>query len=200
VEKINIKDVVKLTKEENDWFDKHLIIGGFANPGRPDLERGLLLYYLAKKNKAKRCLDIGTASFFSAKAMAKSGAIVDTIDIEGEKPTDEGLYKNINFIKGDSKEIVPNLKHQYDLTFIDGDHEYETVRQDIINSQKISKIVVCHDYGNLEGPTMAIDEIIQPKEMIICDRMWYGAAYENGIDKNGEKINYGIVVWTEPSN
>ena len=189
----NIKDIVKLTPKEDNWFDKNLIIGGFANPNRPDLERGLLLYYLAKG--VKRCLDIGTAGFFSAKAMAKSGAIVDTIDIQGEQPSKEGLYANINFIKGDSTEIVPKLKHKYDLTFIDGDHEYETVKQDIENAMKISQVIVCHDYGNLPGPTQAIDELIKPEEVIICDRMWYGAPYENGIDKSGNKIQYGLVLW-----
>lgn len=190
---INVNDYVKLSDEEIEWFDKNLIWGGgLKSQTRPDLERGMLLYYLCKKYNVKKALDIGTASFFSARAMAKSGAKVDTIDIKGEMP--EKPYDNINFIKGDSKEIVPTLG-EYDICFIDGDHDYEGVKADLINCKKQCKIIVAHDYGNLAGPTQAINEELKDFDLILCDRMWKGAPYENGIDKGGNKIDYGVVVY-----
>ena len=194
---IKITDYIKnLTQEEIDWFDKNLI-KGIKNQNRPDLERGLLLYSICKKIKAKRCLDIGTAGFFSARSMAKYGCEVDTIDIKGEKDPNDG-WDNINFIKGDSTEVLDQLNKNsktYDLVFIDGSHDYETVKRDIINAKIVSNLLVCHDYGNLPEVTRAIDEEILPDAVIIEDRMWYGAPYENGYDKNGNKIDYGLVIY-----
>lgn len=194
----NINDFVKLPHKIVDWFDKNLIYGGgLKSITRPDLERGLLLYYLCAKHKVKKALDIGTASFFSARSMAKSGCEVDTIDIKGEKDPKDG-WSNINFYLEDSKILLPKFIEEgkkYDICFIDGDHSYEGVKVDIQNCKKLCKIIVCHDYGNLTDVTKAIDEELRPEEIIIEDRMWKGAPYENGIDKNGQPINYGIVVY-----
>lgn len=191
---VNVKNFVKLSQEDIDNVEK-LTGTTWSDIKRPDLERGLVLLSLCREFKAKRCLDIGTAGFFSAKCMALSGAVIDTIDIKGEQPSQEGIYKNINFIKSDSKEIVPKLDYEYDVCFIDGDHSYETVRVDIRNCKKKCKVIVCHDFGNLADVTRAINEEIDVKEIIIEDRMWYGAPYENGIDKNGNIIDYGLVIW-----
>jgi len=128
--------------------------------------------------------------------MAKSGAKVTTVDIKGEMP--EVPYENITFINQDSKTFLPYEiaeEQHYDIVFIDGDHSYEGVKEDIKNCKMLADIIVCHDYGNLADVTQAIDEELAPTEMIICDRMWKGAPYENGIDKGGNKIDYGIVIW-----
>jgi len=188
---INIKQIVKLSQAEVDWLETNVFPAKIADIKRPDLERGLLLYYLAKKYEAKRCLDIGTAGFFSARCMAYSGAIVDTIDIKAK----DQKYDNINFYEGKSSAIVPVLKEKYDLCFIDGDHGFEGVVTDIRNCKKICKRIVCHDYGNLPEVTKAIDQELKPDQVILDDRMWYNAPYENGYDKNNRKIDYGLVVW-----
>lgn len=193
----NVNDYVKLTKAEVNWFDKNLIYGGgLKSVTRPDLERGLLLYYLCKKYKVKNALDLGTAGFFSARAMAKSGAQVTTIDIKGEKDPNDG-WDNIEFIKGDSRDILPRLLAEgkkYDIVFVDGDHGYKGVKFDLQYSKKLCKLIVAHDYGNLSDVTKAIDEELSGFDLVLCDRMWKGAPYENGVDRHGNPVNYGIVV------
>lgn len=197
---INIKDYANnITKRESKWFDENLVYGGWKNPKRPDLERGILLYSICKKIKAKYCLDIGTATYFSAKSMAKYRCKVDTIDNEPKLfgKNEELMPKIVSYIY-DSKELLPKFikeERRYDLIFIDGDHSYEGVKADIINSMKLSDIIVCHDYRNIVGVTKAIDEIIKPSYYIIEDRMWFNSCYENGIDRNGKKIDYGICIF-----
>jgi predicted O-methyltransferase YrrM len=203
MELINVKDFIKriydLSPEEVEWFDKNLIIGGIKNPRRPDLERGLVLYSICKKIKAECCLDIGTAAFFSAKSMAKSGSHVDTVDIKNLPfGGNSELMPLITTCVYDTKEFLPTLvknKITYDLVFVDGDHSYAGTKSDILNAMKLSDLIVCHDYGNLGGPTKAIDETIKPQRIIVEDRMWYGAAYENGKDREGKPIDYGLAVW-----
>jgi len=195
---ININDYVRLPDGVVDWFDKNMF--EIKSQIRPDLERGLLLYYLCKKYNVKNALDVGTAGFFTAKSMAKAGAKVTTIDIKGEMP--DIPYENITFIKGDSKEVLPEFIKQgnkYDIIFIDGDHSYAGVKQDLINAKQLSNLIVCHDYGNLADVTRAIDEEIEidKSELILADRMWRGAPYEKGYDKNGNKIDYGIIVYQQ---
>jgi len=192
----NINDYVKLLKSEVDWFDKNLIYGGIKSQQRPDLERGLLLYYLCQKIKAKKVLDVGTAGFFTARSMAKYGCQVDTIDIKGEKDPRDG-WNNINFIKGRSQDLMVEMiaaGDRYDLIFVDGDHSYEGVKQDLKCAKRLTDVIVAHDYGNLDGPTRAIDEELESFDLVLEDRMWKGAPYENGYDKNGNKINYGVAV------
>lgn len=200
VKRIDIKDlqIIKdVDQEVIDWFDKELVIGGWKNPARPDLERGLLLYAICKKLNAKNVLDIGSANFYSAKAMAKWGCKVLTIDIKPQKLRgNDELHPLITHLAVDSTKLLPLLKDkQFDLIFIDGSHDYEPVKQDISNSMRLSDTIVCHDYGNIPDVTKAINEIIKPTYYIADDRLWYGAAYEkSGIDKGGEPINYGLVI------
>lgn len=191
---ININDYVKLTKKEVDWFQENMF--DIKSQNRPDLERGFLLYYLCKKIKAKKVLDIGTGGFFTARSMAHYGCHVDTIDVKGSKDPKDG-WDNINFMLGRSQDYMKGMierGEKYDLIFIDGSHSYEDVVIDIQNAKKLTNLIVCHDYGNLNDITMAVDENLDNFDLILEDRMWKGAPYENGYDKNGNKIDYGVVI------
>ncbi len=63
------------------------------------------------------------------------------------------------------------LKISFDLVFIDGDHEYETVKADILDSQKLAPVVCGDDYQN-KGVGMAVKEIYG-SNVGVEDRVWW---------------------------
>jgi len=155
--------------------------------GYQDLSRGIYLWYLIDKHKLKTALEIGTASSFSTAWMVKAGATVTTIDIidkSDESPDFLPEYdkSRVKRIIGDSTKVLPKLKQKFDIIFIDGNHDYEFVKQDIINSLKMEpKFIVMHDYNIEAGVTQAIDEVLGKPSKVIID------------DFN--KKDAGIVVW-----
>lgn len=63
----------------------------------------------------------------------------------------EAKFENmVNIHQGKSQEVIPYLNNTYDLVFIDADHSYSNVTQDILNSMNlISHGIICgHDYDN----------------------------------------------------
>jgi len=73
---------------------------------------------------------------------------------------------SISFIQGDSREVLSQLvieQKQYDLCFIDGGHDYETVLADWTYTQKLSKQWIFHDCISEPGVKRIIDAIQQDK-------------------------------------
>ena len=74
--------------------------------------------------------------------------------------------KNINIIKGDSKDILNNInRNEFDYVFLDGGHKYETVKNDLVNLLQVIKnggTIVCDDYNLTYAPGIkkAIDEYV----------------------------------------
>ena len=74
--------------------------------------------------------------------------------------------KNINVIKGDSKDILNNInRNEFDYVFLDGGHKYETVKNDLVNLLQVIKnggTIVCDDYNLTYAPGIkkAIDEYV----------------------------------------
>ena len=74
--------------------------------------------------------------------------------------------KNINIIKGDSKDILNNInRNEFDYVFLDGGHKYETVKNDLVNLLQVIKnggTIVCDDYNFTYAPGIkkAIDEYV----------------------------------------
>jgi precorrin-6B methylase 2 len=70
-------------------------------------------------------------------------------------------------------EQIPEL----DIVYIDGNHKYEYVLKDIINSLKKIKdggIISGHDYGSKKhvGVTKAVDEIFGKPDIVFGDKSW----------------------------
>ena len=78
------------------------------------------------------------------------------------------VYKNnIQLIKGNSNQLLKDIQiNNIDLIFIDGGHDYTTVKNDLDQSKKIiskSGTILCDDYNlsYAEGVKKAIDEFIK---------------------------------------
>ena len=95
---------------------------------------GRFLYNLAKSSQSKRILEIGTAIGYSgiwlARAAASQKGTVTTIELdpkradEAEKNIKEAkLDHTIKVVRGDALKVLPTLKDEYDLIFLDSDKE-----------------------------------------------------------------------------
>ena len=85
---------------------------------------------------------------------------------------------NVHLIKGNSNKILKNLDMtNIDYVFLDGGHEYETVKNDLNNCIKVVEkdgTILCDDYnlGSALGVRKAIDEYVQNNNLnceIICE-------------------------------
>lgn len=150
---------IELSKEEKVLMDKLCL-------GFKDLDRYVLLYALCKYKDCKTALDIGCAAGMGAKAMMSGGAKVLGIDIHPKIVSSERL----KVYTGNSNDILPDLEKEFDLIFIDGNHDYNYVCNDIYNSKRMfKKYIVIHDYGLEKGVTQAVDEMIGKPELVIKD-------------------------------
>ena len=79
------------------------------------------------EEKPKRILEIGTAVGYSASCFAiYSDAIIDTIELDEERAKEAienvkkvGIEDRINIMIGNAVDILPKLKDEYDIVFID---------------------------------------------------------------------------------
>jgi len=72
-----------------------------------------------------------------------------------------------------AKKVLPLV----DMVFIDGDHRYEQVRNDILLAKRILKpggLLCGHDYGHplWPGVRQAVNEIIGPSKIVLFDTIW----------------------------
>ena len=88
------------------------------------------------------------------------------------------FVKNVHLIKGNSNKILKKIDmNKIDFVFLDGGHEYETVKNDLDNCLEVVKksgTILCDDYnlGNAPGVKKAIDEFVVFNNLncvIICD-------------------------------
>jgi caffeoyl-CoA O-methyltransferase len=93
---------------------------------------GRFLYNLARSARAKNILEIGTAIGYSgiwlARAVAPLKGLVTTIDKDPERVkranhniAEAKLGSTIKVVEGDALQILPTLKGEYDLVFLDTD-------------------------------------------------------------------------------
>ena len=92
---------------------------------------GQLLRFISFVKKPERILEVGTYTGYSSICLAhglRHEGKLDTIEINEELEhiikkylKKSGLDNKINLLIGNAMEIIPTLKHNYDLIFIDGD-------------------------------------------------------------------------------
>ncbi len=95
---------------------------------------GRFLYNLARASQSKSVLEVGTAIGYSGiwlgRAVSPRKGSVTTIEMdparadEAEKNIAEAGLKNvIKVVRGDALKVLPSLKDEYDLVFLDSDKE-----------------------------------------------------------------------------
>ncbi len=95
---------------------------------------GRFLYNLAKSSQCKKVLEIGAAIGYSGiwlgRAVATRKGTVTTIELDpkradlAEKNIKEAeLERTIRVVRGDALKVLPTLKEEYDLIFLDSDKE-----------------------------------------------------------------------------
>lgn len=136
---------------------------------------------LAKLADGKSVLEIGSycgRSTICLAQKAKHVHAVDTFDGRGTPSEGDtfnlfrrnliryGVDKTVTVLRGTSSEILPNMPRVFDLVFIDGSHDYESVNEDIELSLSVLRpngVIAFHDYGRSEcnlDVTRAVDEFI----------------------------------------
>ncbi len=104
--------------------------------------QGRVLSMLSKMIKPTNILEIGTYTGYSALCLAEginSDGKLITIDINSEledlvrKYFEKSSYKNnIEYILGDAKDVLPSIKSNIDIVFIDADKENYALYYDLI--------------------------------------------------------------------
>lgn len=137
-------------------------------------------------------VEIGTCAGHSLVALAygqklKSGKKVTTIDIKKhsslEQHIDKAQIKDwVNIKLGNSKDIAKNWKKPIELLWIDGDHRYRGVKEDIVNWEKFvikDGLIVLHDYRNGTGVWQAVHETLLAKPWIwkVASDRQYGSIF-----------------------
>ncbi len=95
---------------------------------------GRLLYNLAKASQSKKILEIGTAIGYSgiwlARAVAPVKGSVTTIDLDPDRVkiakkniSEAGLERTVKVIEGNALKVLPTLKEEFDMIFLDSDKD-----------------------------------------------------------------------------
>ena len=98
--------------------------------------------------------------------------------LEAVKDLLKKFEKNIHLIQGNSNKVLKKIDmSKIDYVFLDGGHEYNTVKNDLDNCIEVVKkggTVLCDDYnlGSAPGVKRAIDEFVEKNQLnieILCE-------------------------------
>jgi predicted O-methyltransferase YrrM len=95
---------------------------------------GRLLYNLARASQSRKILEVGTAIGYSgiwlARAVAPVKGSVTTIDMDPERAkiarkniSEAGLERAVKVIEGNALKVLPTLKEEFDMIFLDSDKD-----------------------------------------------------------------------------
>jgi len=177
----------KRNREPNDPnYKKH---GMFF---RPNYERGILIYYLIRQFNLTSMLEVGMgrgySTFCAARAFHDAGVQGKIITIDPvidekylgmlQQVLPQEWFKYVNFARGTSAAILPQINEKFDLVYIDGDHSYNGTKFDWENTkEKWNKFLLFDDYhmSTKNDPGIQCNRLIDEiddssKELIIMDR------------------------------
>jgi len=163
--------------------------------GKRDLTQGLLdlISYINNiyPTKSLRLLEIGAYVGESTSIFCQHFESVTTIDphLEFNRKFANNLeiyhafcfrmkpHTNYTLIRKTSDAAFEELAdQQFDVVYIDGNHDYDYVKKDILNYQKLVKpngFITGHDYNNGHvGVEKAVDEYLGKPQMIFRDASW----------------------------
>ncbi len=155
-------DITDLVTELNETVSPYSSVDGGSTPIDLALLKGL-----ARNLKDCNYLEIGTWMGESVSNLANVAKYCVTLNLPDEQMLKMGENKkyvdlhrfysknlqNVNHIQANSQTFdFSSLQQKFDLIFIDGDHHYESIKNDTENAFKLLKddtsIIVWHDYGN----------------------------------------------------
>ncbi|MEI8349051.1 MAG: class I SAM-dependent methyltransferase [Candidatus Omnitrophota bacterium] len=157
----------------------------------------LLLYKLALSLKKNSIIVeigsyLGSSAAFLACAAKDRGHMVYCVDTWKNEGMSEGsrdtfaefciniasIQSYIRILRGNSAEIARTFDRGIDLLFIDGNHSYDGVKQDVelwLPKLKDNGIIIFHDVAWEEGVQKVINEYIQPiveERAILANTYW----------------------------
>ncbi len=155
-------DITHLLPDFNETVEPYCSLDGGSTPFDLALLKGL-----AKSKTDCMYFEIGTWRGESAANVAGAAKHCVSLNLPDQEMLAMGLdkkyveahrffskgLKNVTHIQANSQTFDYNsLNQKFDLIFIDGDHHYESVKNDTANAFKLLKdsnsIIVWHDYGN----------------------------------------------------
>ena len=165
---------------------------GLLSEGEVDLLKRLISYC----DKYPTVVIIGSGSGTSTLAVLEQNPNAFIFSIDNEFPTtdrydpgekqnliDAGYWSEGNVIQvlGDSQLIGRHWPIKYDFIFIDGDHRYQFIHDDILLWLPLAKtkaIVAFHDYGDKKvkpkaGVKQAVDELIINNDRVFAREIGY---------------------------
>lgn len=203
---LHIKD---LLDKETAEITIYLALRGFViteGPVSPDVFHYLI--GLTQRSNARLIGETGFNAGFSSYAFLKTDPEIKVTSFDlGEHKyvkaakefIDEKFPGRHTLIYGDSKESLSkfareNRDTRFDLVFIDGGHDYETAKSDIVNFRPLctEKTVVVMDDLNPwfpwgRGPTQAWTEAIQ-EGLVIQEELIKDGKQIDKIEPPGERI------------
>ena len=148
---------------------------------------GFLVETIARLPKNSKILQIGFNAGHSTVLMlnARNDVTITSVDIgknyihECNESVNKSFPGRHTLIIGDSLEVIPKLKEEFDLFFIDGGHQYDVVRGDLENCYNLGRsgsyilmddvahLIDCtNDHTYLVGPTKAYTEFVKMGKVI----------------------------------
>ena len=180
----------------NDFYNK-LNVTKFEGYSQQVEEQSLFLSNVVKNNGIKNVMEIGFNAGHSAELFLSSNKNINVLSFDlgdheyvkyGKQFIDTKYPNRHSLILGNSVRTVPassnNIDTKFDVIFIDGGHDYETAKQDLLNCSKYA-----HD-----KTIVIMDDIVKQKKWVKSWNIGPNKAWEEEL-LNGNITQHGHVSY-----